>query len=213
MPKMNQNDKLLYLFIGTALAIISSVTTTIVTKEYEEYKNRKVLLYKISNTRDNFEKKVVGGKYRGEIRYKISYTGRETASFTIYFVLKDGYTILKSEYDSMPKQLIPDIKRVDKSEYRVTEFREAQEIDFAIKVEGDMPIYSNVVDLKISSEDANLLIKQRNCKYYIDKWNIQIIFILIAIIIALLGCNINYYTQKQRLKKKRIALTIKKGGS
>ncbi|OOP55446.1 MAG: hypothetical protein AYP45_14725 [Candidatus Brocadia carolinensis] len=56
MREKNLNGKLKYLFVGTALAIFSSVITTVATKIYEKNENRKVLFYNISNM-DNIPEK------------------------------------------------------------------------------------------------------------------------------------------------------------
>lgn len=160
MREKNLNGKLMYLFIGTALAIFSSVITTIVTKIYEEYENRKVLFYKISDMGNIPEKEKAEKVYQRKIRCTISYNGRGTASFPIYFTTNDGYSISNSEYQTTPEELPPTISREQgaTATFSVSNFRETQQIDFDIEVKSDkpnMPIPSSVLRLKIipSSED------------------------------------------------------------
>lgn len=206
MREKNLNGKLMYLLIGTALAIISSVITTFVAKIYEEYENRKVLFYKISDMGNISEKVKAEKVYQRKIGCTISYNGRGTASFTIYFNTKDGYSISDSKSHPKPEELPPTIsKEQGQDTFTVKNFRETQRIDFDIEVKSDktnMPIPSDVLRLKIIpfNKDNNLIIKQLNWKYYIDKWNIYFILILIVIIIVLVLLAITLYVQNRRLK-------------
>jgi hypothetical protein len=122
MSQNNQSGKLTYLFIGTALAIISSVITTIVSKEYEEYKNQKILFYKINNSESVIDKEKVQEGYYRKFMFTLAYAGRGTASFSIYFVPKEGCSISSApQLHLTPEELPPSISKGDSnqpSEYR-----------------------------------------------------------------------------------------------
>lgn len=138
MREKNLNGKLKYLFVGTALAIFSSVITTVATKIYEKNENRKVLFYNISNMDNIPEKEKAEKVCQKKIRCTISYNGRETATFVIYFITKDGYSISSLESHPMPVELPPAIiEENDKAAFTIENFRETQRIDFDIKVKSD----------------------------------------------------------------------------